>query len=61
MAMQATPANAAPPAGATMRCKDGTYQGGVPSDAACAIHGGLAAALIAPRQAPAAPAQVRRP
>ncbi len=53
--------NAAPPAGATMRCKDGTYLGGAPSDAACAGHGGLAAALPAPRQAPAGPARVRRP
>ena len=52
---------ATPPAGATMRCKDGTFLAGAPSDAACTGHGGLAAALPAPRQAPAGPARVRRP
>jgi hypothetical protein len=54
-------ATATPPAGATMRCKDGTFLYGAPSDAACAGHGGLAAALPAARQAPAGPAQIRRP
>lgn len=57
----ATPAQAAPAAGATMRCKDGTYLGGAPSETACGGHGGLAAALVAPRAAPAGPARVRRP
>jgi len=62
MAMQAaTPANAAPPAGATMRCKDGTYLGGTPASGACGGHGGLAVVLPAPRTPPAAPAKPRRP
>ena len=55
------PADAAAPVGATMRCQDGTYLGGIPSEGACAGHGGLAAALPAARTAPAQPARVRRP
>jgi hypothetical protein len=61
MTLQAGALSSAPPAGATMRCKDGTFQGGAPSEAACATHGGLATALVAPRPAPVGPAQVRRP
>jgi hypothetical protein len=57
----AQPTSATPPVGATMRCKDGTYLGGAPSDAACAGHGGLAAAIAAPRTAPPPPTRPRRP
>jgi len=60
--VQATPsvalANAAPPAGATMRCKDGTYLSDRPSADACSGRGGLAAALPL---AGAAPPQPRVP
>lgn len=49
----------APPAGATMHCKDGTFLAGTPSKDRCANNGGLAAILPAPAQAPPAPA--RRP
>ena len=52
---------APPPAGSTMRCKDGTYLGGTPFAAACAGHGGLAAILPGARQAPSAAAGPRRP
>ena len=58
-------ANVAPPAGATMRCKDGSYQSGAPSAGACSGRGGLAAAMpptgaappqpMAPRQNPRSP------
>ena len=63
MAMQAAaPASAAaPPAGATMRCKDGSYLAGTPAPGACAANGGLAAVLPAPRTPPPAPALLRRP
>lgn len=60
-ATRAAAASATPPAGATMRCRDGTFLSGAPSDAACAGHSGLAAALMPPRPAPVAPAKVRRP
>jgi hypothetical protein len=45
------------PAGATGRCKDGTYLTGAATDAACAAQGGLAVAFPAPRQVPARPAR----
>ncbi len=51
--------NQAPPAGATMHCKDGTYLTGAPSKDRCANNGGLAAILPAPVQTPSVPA--RRP
>ncbi len=35
----------APPAGTTMRCKDGTYLTGAPADNRCADHGGVAAVM----------------
>jgi len=47
-----------PPAGATMRCKDGTYLTGTPSDARCAGFGGVAVLLPVPTPPPPAP---RRP
>jgi hypothetical protein len=49
----------APPAGATMHCKDGTFLTGTPSKDRCANNGGLAAILPAPTQTPSVPA--RRP
>ncbi len=49
------PMNEPPPAGATMRCKDGTYLSGAPNASACATHNGLAVVLPAPRPAPPAP------
>ena len=49
----------APPAGATMHCKDGTYLTGTPNKDRCANNGGLAAILPSTPPAPAAPA--RRP
>jgi len=52
---------APPPDGATMRCKDGTYLFGAPSAGRCGANGGVAAELPAPRTAPAAPPEVRRP
>ena len=45
--------NDAPPAGATMRCRDGTWLSGTPSDSRCAQNGGLAVILPAPRAVPA--------
>lgn len=59
--LAAQPSSAAPPLGATMRCKDGTYLGGAPSDAACYGHGGLAAAIVTPRTPPPSPSRPRRP
>jgi outer membrane lipoprotein-sorting protein len=50
----------APPANATMQCKDGTYLFGPPSDARCANNGGVAATFAHPAPAPA-PAPVRPP
>jgi hypothetical protein len=52
-------ASQAPPAGATMHCKDGTFLTGTPSKDRCANNGGLAAILPAPAQTPSVPA--RRP
>jgi hypothetical protein len=43
----------APPAGATMRCRDGTWLSGTPSDSRCDRNGGLAVILPAPRSVPA--------
>ncbi|MCE9601363.1 MAG: DUF3761 domain-containing protein [Gemmatimonadetes bacterium] len=45
--------NDAPPAGATMRCRDGTWLSGTPSESRCDRNGGLAVILPAPRAAPA--------
>ena len=59
--LAAQPSNAAPPVGATMRCKDGTYLGGAPSEAACSGNGGLAAAIVTPRTPPPPPSRPRRP
>jgi hypothetical protein len=59
--LAAQPSGAAPPVGSTMRCKDGTYLGGVPSEGACTGHGGLAAALLTPRTPPPPPSRPRRP
>ena len=61
-AMQAAPAPAAaPPAGATMRCKDGTFLSGAPDASRCDANGGLAAILPAARPAPPPPPRQRRP
>ncbi len=57
----ASAANTPPPAGATMRCKDGTYLSGAPSGGACAAHAGLAMVMPAPRTPPPAPAHVTSP
>jgi len=56
----AQPATAVAPAGATMRCKDGTYLGGVPTASRCARFGGVAAVLAAPPKPPPMP-RPRRP
>lgn len=53
-------APATPPAGATMRCKDGTFLSGAPDAARCDANGGLAAILPGARQAPPPP-RPRRP
>ncbi|HUK21789.1 MAG TPA: hypothetical protein VLV45_09550 [Gemmatimonadales bacterium] len=56
----ATPANATPPAGSTMRCKDGTYLSGPPTAGRCDANGGLAAVLHANgRPVPAPPPHAR--
>lgn len=60
-AQPAAVATAAPPPGATMRCKDGTYLTGEADANRCASNGGLAAILPAPRVDPAGPPQPRRP
>ena len=44
-----------PPAGATGRCKDGTYLTGAATEAQCGARGGLAATFSAPRRAPTRP------
>jgi hypothetical protein len=59
LAVSAAAAIQAPPAGATMHCKDGTYLTGAPSKDRCANNGGVAAILPSTPPAPAAPA--RRP
>jgi hypothetical protein len=46
-----------PPAGATARCKDGTYLSSTPSPTACDANGGLAAVLLKAQQAPTPPAR----
>jgi hypothetical protein len=50
-------ADQAPPAGATMRCKDGTYLSGTASANRCANNGGLAAILPPPPPVPPTPAK----
>lgn len=52
--------DAAPPAGATMRCKDGTYLTGAPAAGRCDAYGGLAVVLPPAREAPPPPLP-RRP
>lgn len=52
-AVRPAAANQAPPAGATLRCKDGTYLSGNTDAARCANNGGLAAIL--PAQSPSLP------
>ena len=48
-------ATGAPPAGATAKCKDGTYSTAKSTQGACSKHGGVAEALTAaPAAAPAA-------
>ncbi len=44
-----------PPAGATARCKDGSYVTGAPSESRCSDKGGLGVLLPAPREAQAVP------
>ena len=58
-AASAAMATAEPPAGATMRCKDGTYLGGTPSTSSCSANGGVAALIPVPKAEPVAPP--RRP
>jgi hypothetical protein len=45
----------APPAGATMRCKDGTWLSGAPAAGRCDANGGTAVILPSPRPAPPTP------
>jgi len=59
-ARAAAPSAAPAPEGATMRCKDGTYLTGAPSEGRCDAYGGVAAVLPAPRTAPPPPLP-RRP
>jgi hypothetical protein len=61
VATRVVAADAAPPAGATMRCKDGTYLFGATVPAACDANGGLGVALPSPRSAPPPPSLPRRP
>ena len=58
-ASRAAPAPPAtpPPAGATMRCRDGTYLGGTPTASACDAHAGLAMTMPV-RGTPPPPAAV---
>jgi hypothetical protein len=58
---RAAAASAAPPAGASMRCQDGTYLFGAPAPGRCDANGGLGAILPGPRTVPPAPALPRRP
>jgi hypothetical protein len=54
-AVRAAPApagNEAPPAGATMRCRDGSWLSGAPSESRCERNGGLAVILPAPPPVP---------
>ena len=48
---------AAPPATATMQCKDGTFLYGAPSADRCTNNGGLAAIFTRPTPPPARPAR----
>jgi len=59
-AMRATPVAAAetPPAGATMRCKDGTWLNGTTAAGACAGHAGLAMTVPQVRGTPHPPVAV---
>lgn len=57
----AAPASTPAPAGATMRCRDGTYLMGAPDAGRCAGNGGLAAILVLPSPEPARPPQPRVP
>lgn len=59
-AVAAVPVSA-PPAGATMHCKDGTYLFGAPAPGRCDANGGLTGMLPATRSAPPPPPQQRRP
>lgn len=52
-------ADAAPPTGATMRCKDGTFLTGAASEQRCAGNGGLSVTFLAAPKTPQPP--VRRP
>ncbi|CAN5864153.1 hypothetical protein BH11GEM1_BH11GEM1_20500 [soil metagenome] len=52
-------AAAAPPAGATMRCKDGTFLTGAPSEQRCDGNGGVSVTF--PAAAPTPQPPVRRP
>ena len=47
--------NDAPPAGATMRCRDGAWLSGTPSASRCDRNGGLAVILPAPPVPPRVP------
>ena len=58
-AQRVASAGAAPPAGATMRCKDGTFLTGAASEQRCAGNGGLSVTFPAPPKTPQPPA--RRP
>ena len=49
-------AASAPPAGATAKCKDGTYSTAKSTQGACSKHGGVAEALTAAPAPAAAPA-----
>jgi hypothetical protein len=55
ISMNVIPATQGPPAGATMRCKDGTYLTGAPSAARCVGNGGVAMTYPAQAASPPAP------
>ena len=55
VALQAPATPSAPPDGATMRCKDGTWFSGTPDAARCASNGGLAV-ILPPSNPPVPPA-----
>ncbi len=57
IALQPALLRSAPPAGATMQCKDGTYLFGAPSESRCAQNGGVT--VTYPAAAP--PPPPRRP
>jgi hypothetical protein len=58
-AVQAALTPSTPPAGATMRCKDGTWFSGTPDAARCVSNGGLA--VILPPSNPPVPPPPARP